>query len=51
MTSDGSSSLLASLPEELRLRVLTVCSPRSLLRLEATCVHFRELLAGPPADP
>ena len=44
-TSDGSWSLLASLPEELLLRVLGFCSPRSLLRLEATCCAFRALLS------
>lgn len=41
----SSSASLMVLPEELRLRVLSCCSPRSLLRLEATCVALRDLLA------
>lgn len=40
-----SVSMLLSLPEELKLRVLRRCSPRGLLRLEATCAALRELLA------
>eukprot|EP01046_Picozoa_sp_COSAG06_P068245 COSAG06_NODE_18068_length_905_cov_1.208437_1_plen_164_part_10 len=41
-TALGGAPLILALPEELRLRVLSCCPPRALLRLEATCVALRD---------